>query len=93
MVHEAILKVTPSSMNLIGIKDLVVPSTTSIVLPDDISRITPTNTSVLDLWERALLESAEPSSVEQVHQFQKEASEEDLKYSLLHGSKAYDNIW
>ncbi|XP_059077944.1 uncharacterized protein LOC131876538 [Cryptomeria japonica] len=135
MVHEAISKVTPSSMNLVGMKDLAVPSTTSTVVPNDISRITPTNTNVLDvgsvrilpptteqvslrslidsqsrvlrllpdtpenvptkqeilvqiqLWERALLESAGPTSDEQVHQFQKEASEDDLKYSLLHGSQ------
>ncbi|XP_057850658.2 uncharacterized protein LOC131066792 isoform X5 [Cryptomeria japonica] len=135
MVHEAISKVTPSSMNLVGMKDPAVPSTTSTVVPNDISRITPTNTNVPDvgsvrilpptteqvslrslidsesriprllpdtpenvptrqeilvqiqLWERALLESAGPTSDEQVHQFQKEASEDDLKYALLHGSQ------
>ncbi|XP_057845962.1 uncharacterized protein LOC131055519 isoform X1 [Cryptomeria japonica] len=113
MVHEAISKVTPSSVNLVGMKDPAVPSTTSTVMPDDISRGTPTNTNVPDvgsvrilpptteqvslrslidsqsrilrllpdtpenvptrqeilvqiqLWERALLESARPTSDEQ----------------------------
>ncbi|GLJ27431.1 hypothetical protein SUGI_0538570 [Cryptomeria japonica] len=135
MVHEVISKVTPSSVNLVGMKDPTVTSTTSTVMPDDISRITLTNTNVpnvgsvkilppttekvslrslidsqsrilrllpdtpenvpirqkirvqIQLWERALLESAGPTSDEQVHQFQKKALEEDLKYALLHGSQ------
>ncbi|GLJ19254.1 hypothetical protein SUGI_0346330 [Cryptomeria japonica] len=111
MVHEAISKVTPSSVNLVGMKDPVVLSNTSTVMIEDIIRITPTNTNVPDLGSvrilpptigqvslrslidsqsrilRELLESAGPTSDEQVHQFQKEASEEDLKYALLHGSQ------
>ncbi|GLJ53235.1 hypothetical protein SUGI_1134590 [Cryptomeria japonica] len=56
MVYKAISKVTPSSVNHVGMKDPTVLSNTSIVMPE-------------------------------VHQFQKEASEEDLKYALLHGSQ------
>ncbi|GLJ32920.1 hypothetical protein SUGI_0663100 [Cryptomeria japonica] len=87
MVHEAISKVTPSCVNLVGMKDPSVPSNTSTIMVEDVSRITPTNTNVPNLWERALFESPGPTSNEQVHHFQKEASEEDLKYALLHGSQ------
>ncbi|GLJ07885.1 hypothetical protein SUGI_0076150 [Cryptomeria japonica] len=135
MVHEAISKVTPSCVNLVGMKDPDVPSNTSTIMVEDVSRITPTNTDVpnvgsvkvlpptseqvslrslidsqsiilrllldtpknvpirqeiseqIQLWERPLLESAGPTSDEQVHYFQKEASEDDLKYALLHGSQ------
>ncbi|XP_057870639.2 uncharacterized protein LOC131074772 isoform X2 [Cryptomeria japonica] len=62
MVHEAILKVTPSSVNLVGMKDPAVPSTTSTVMPDDISRITPTNTNVPDVGSVKIL----PPTTEQV---------------------------
>ncbi|GLJ55017.1 hypothetical protein SUGI_1181050 [Cryptomeria japonica] len=182
MVHEAISNVTPSCVNLVGMKDPTVLSNTSTIMPEDVSRITPTNIDVpnvdsvitlpptseqvslrilidsqsrrlrllpdtpknipirqeiseqIQLWERALLESAGPTSDEQehlpqprglqqypqhlrdttkatqprvssigshklgsggynnihgglVHHFQKESSEEDLKYALLHGSQ------
>ncbi|GLJ20469.1 hypothetical protein SUGI_0372400 [Cryptomeria japonica] len=62
MVHEAISKVTPSSMNLVGMKDPAVPSTTSTVVPNDISRITPTNTNVPDVGSVRIL----PPTTEQV---------------------------
>ncbi|GLJ17431.1 hypothetical protein SUGI_0303350 [Cryptomeria japonica] len=113
MLHEAILKVTPSSVNLVGMKDPTMPSNTSTVMPEDVLGITPTNTDVpnvgsviilratseqvslrslidsqsrilrllldtpknvpirqeiseqIQLWERALLESAGPTSDEQ----------------------------
>ncbi|GLJ34796.1 hypothetical protein SUGI_0700370 [Cryptomeria japonica] len=112
MVHEAISKVTPSCVNLVGMKDPTVPSSTYTSMPVDVSRITPTSTDVpnvgsvrilpptskqvslrslidsqsrilrlvpdtpenipirqeiseqIQLWERALLESARPSSDE-----------------------------
>ncbi|GLJ34752.1 hypothetical protein SUGI_0699320 [Cryptomeria japonica] len=110
---QAISKVTPSCVNLVGMKDPTVPSSTSTIMPVDVSRITPTSTDVpnvgsvrilpptfeqvslrslidsqsrilrlvldtpenilirqeiieqIQLWERALLESARPSSDEQ----------------------------
>ncbi|XP_059077257.1 uncharacterized protein LOC131067701 isoform X2 [Cryptomeria japonica] len=55
MVHEAISKVTPSSMNLVGMKDPVVPSNSSNVMLEDISRITPTNTNVPDVGSVRIL--------------------------------------
>ncbi|XP_057864343.2 subtilisin-like protease SBT3.18 [Cryptomeria japonica] len=53
---QSSLKVTSLSVNLLGMKDLAMPSNTSTIMPE-------------------------------VHQFQKEASEEDQKYALLHGSQ------
>ncbi|GLJ25185.1 hypothetical protein SUGI_0481700 [Cryptomeria japonica] len=62
MVHEAISKVTPSSVNLVGMKDPSAPSTTSTVMLDDISRITTTNTNVPDVGSVRIL----PPITEQV---------------------------
>ncbi|XP_057813665.2 uncharacterized protein LOC131027609 isoform X3 [Cryptomeria japonica] len=55
MADQAISKVTPSSMNLVGMKDPVVPSNSSNVMPEDISRITPTNTNVPDVGSVRIL--------------------------------------
>ncbi|XP_057813666.2 uncharacterized protein LOC131027609 isoform X4 [Cryptomeria japonica] len=42
-------------MNLVGMKDPVVPSNSSNVMPEDISRITPTNTNVPDVGSVRIL--------------------------------------
>ncbi|GLJ20196.1 hypothetical protein SUGI_0366580 [Cryptomeria japonica] len=158
MVHEAISKVTPSSMNPFGMKDPTMPSNASTVMPEDIildiarkymhskqdnlrSKLTkdlrfPCLAWITDqvTWDEFMKDAkfkrkahnnpnyrpstrgeskrrlrdttkatqARVSSIGShklgfggynsihgglVHQFQREASEEDLKYSLLHVSQ------
>ncbi|GLJ24200.1 hypothetical protein SUGI_0461480 [Cryptomeria japonica] len=62
MVHEAISKVAPSCVNLVGMKDLAVPSNTSTIMEEDVSRITPTNTDVPNVGSVRVL----PPTSEQV---------------------------
>ncbi|GLJ31337.1 hypothetical protein SUGI_0628700, partial [Cryptomeria japonica] len=59
---QAISKVTPSSMHLVGMKDLAMSSNTPTVMPEDISRITPTNIDVPSVGSVKIL----PPTSEQV---------------------------
>ncbi|XP_059077015.1 uncharacterized protein LOC131042677 [Cryptomeria japonica] len=63
MVHEAISKVTPSCVNLVGMKDLAVPSNTSTIMVEDVSRITPTNTDVPNVGSVRVLPPSEQVSL------------------------------